>query len=50
MQSEPSKHSTQSLGRSARATAQELVDAADSGIVPEWFSMAEKEAVYKLMQ
>jgi hypothetical protein len=44
------KRSTPFSARSARATAQQLVDAADSGVVPEWFSMQEKEAVYKLMK
>lgn len=31
-----------------RARAEELVDAANSGVIPSWFSPAEVEAVHKI--
>ena len=49
MPSEPSKLSTPSSVKSDRkATAYEIVKAADSGQVPEWFSDEERKAVERV--
>lgn len=37
-------------GRPRRATAAELVAAAQTGVVPDWFSPAEREAVDRIRQ
>ena len=36
--------------RPKRATAQELLDAANNGVVPEWFNEAERKAVQRIKE
>lgn len=36
--------------RPKRATAQELLDAANTGLVPEWFNEAERKAVQRIKE